>query len=275
MLYPDGALNIALRTTTHWLNVSWASQKRRVERTMAPLYAADITKVAPEVLSAARALPEDVILFTEFTVNGREVDLMALRPRPSAPCTLMVAEIKGACRPIRGTDNGPWEIQTENGSWEPWHTRYRDSSAYRQVVATANAVAEWLWLNQPRFLASNGGTLPKKAFSVWPDVIIESPPGVEHQLPLGPSSRYGGWFYGIEPWVQHVAAWSSRASVVSLTTDDVIRLAAALDLSPVHPPVSTAPAASMGCNAANAAGITAFVTWLSQLEHRLSALESR
>lgn len=237
---------------------------------MANIYIGDKSKIDQEVLAAVATLEDDFWVFAEFNSAGRNVDWFIARASTNDnPSVLIVTELKRVNRPLKGSIDGVWEKQTEEGTWEEiTTTNTRDRNYYWQAVNTANTLAEWLWNNQPLFREERPPVGSPNEFKIWPDLLLLSPPGIVHKLPLKPQSGYGMWLFSIPKWIEQIRSWRPRHGVV-LTSQDLHNLAHALDLQcldidvsaplPSPPPLSS-PAES-------------FLAWLNQLEERLSRVE--
>ena len=203
---------------------------------MSHIFAGELAKIDPEVLDALKELSDDFWIFAEFNV-GRNIDWFFVRPKEHEPATLILTELKRSTRPVRGSTDGFWERQAENGEWEELPANGKDMNFYWQTVNGANALADWLW-NFQRLYLDSAEVLPADQFRVWPNLLLLSPHGVQHRLPLGPTNKYGRWFYDIPSWLQHITAWNSRMGI-SLSPHDVANLADALQLEriwgPNHP----------------------------------------
>jgi hypothetical protein len=235
---------------------------------MAKIYAGELSMIDQEVLEALKRLPDSFWVFAEFNI-GRNIDWFIIRP--DSPSTLILTELKRINRPLRGAVNGLWEKQTATGEWEEVPANGSDTNAYWQAVNSANALADWLWNNQQLY-RDTADIRPSAEFRVWPDLLLLSPPGTIHRLPLAPPSRYGRWWFNLEDWLRHVRGWTPRTGV-NLTATEVANLVEALRLTeiwsggdlPSEPPqmveyqIASAPAN--------------FVTWLQSLEQRIFRLE--
>lgn len=239
---------------------------------MAHVYAGELSMIDQEVFDAIKRLPDSFWAFAEFNI-GRNVDWFIVRP--DEPSTLILTELKRASKPLRGAVNGLWEKQSPTGEWEELPANGTDTNPYWQAVNSANALADWLWNNQQLYRETND-IRPSGDFRVWPDLLLLSPPGTQHRLPLAPPSRYGRWWFNVEEWLRHVDGWTPRTGV-RLTPREVENLAESLRLTeiwsggevsgglrpavePIEPPVSTFD-------------VYSFATYLQGLEERLARLE--
>jgi hypothetical protein len=255
---------------------------------MAHIFAGELAKIDEEVFEALKELPDEFWIFAEFNV-GRNIDWFFVRPKLNEPATLILTELKRSTRPIRGTTDGFWERLAENSEWEELPANGKDMNYYWQTVNGANALADWLW-NFQRLYLEGPEVLPADQFRVWPNLLLLSPLGVQHRLPLGPTNKYGRWFYDIASWLQHVTAWNSRMGI-TLTPRDASNLADALQLERIWGPTNVAVAPAMAADAPQAhisdvsenyavgAGSNsepaAFISWLQQMEHRIARIEQR
>jgi hypothetical protein len=236
---------------------------------MAKIYAGELSMIDQEVLEALKRLPDSFWVFAEINI-GRNVDWFIIRP--DNPSTLILTELKRVNRPLRGAVNGLWEKQTATGEWEEVAANGSDTNAYWQAVNSANALADWLWNNQQLY-RETADIRPSAEFRVWPDLLLLSPPGTLHRLPLAPPSRYGRWWFNLEDWLRHVRGWTPRTGV-NLTAAEVGNLVEALRLTeiwsggdmPGEPPqpVEHQPASEPAT----------FVSWLQTLEQRIFRLEA-
>jgi hypothetical protein len=240
---------------------------------MARVYAGELSKLDEEVLEAVKRLPDDFWALAEFNI-GRNVDWFIIRPKQYEPSTLIVTELKRSTRPVRGSIDGMWERMNEALEWEEIPANVKDLNYYWQSVNTANALADWLWNFQRLYLDSEE-IKPPDQFRVWPNLLLLSPAGVQHRLPLGPSNKYGRWFYAIEQWLQHVVGWNSRMGI-SLTHDEVARLVEALQLEPIWVPENRpAPVRELVQADGHGDELSTFLTWLTRLEQRVSRIEEQ
>lgn len=237
---------------------------------MSSIYVGDPSRVNRDVLEKTKELPNDFFVFAEFTI-GRNVDWLIIRPTQLS--TLILTEVKVVARPIQGDVNGPWEQLNEAGVWEELPARGKDINYYWQAVNTANALAEWLWNNQARYL-EGGEIRPVEQFRVWPDLLLLSPPGVTHRLPLGPPNRFGRWWYNLDQWLNHVRDWQPRSGL-ALTPREVANLAETLGLEQVWEGDRRDSVAGNHQSPAAADALAGFVTWMRDLDARLRRLEER
>jgi len=175
---------------------------------MARVFIGDSSKVDPDVLAAVHSLPDDFWVLGEFTLR-RNYDWFILRPFDNAPAALILAEVKRQSRPLRGTINAPWEEALEGGEWEAIRpANQSDRNFYWQAVNAANSLSEWLHNNEPVFNDTLQGVWTE--VRVWPDLLILSPPGTTHALPLRPDSGFGSWFFDLDRWINHLLTWRPR-----------------------------------------------------------------
>jgi hypothetical protein len=259
---------------------------------MAQIYVGNPALVDDEVLNAVKTLPDDFWVFAEFDCI-RNVDWLIIKQLSDGKSALIVTELKRVSLPLRGGDNGPWERQASSAQWETiTSTNSDDVNYFAQAVNTANALKRWLWLNHPRFLEQQHITPEIRAdenrFRVWPNLLILSPPGVTHQLPIGPTSGYGRWYTRIDDWLSNLKSWNPPEVErrISLARAEVITLADHLSLRPMTPKVSSDAAASVastvdethpqaGKQAQEVQEPVAFLQWLEQLADRVSKMELR
>ena len=233
---------------------------------MARIFAgADRKQIDTEVLEAFKALPDDFWVFAEFTI-GRNIDWFFVHPSSDGrTMALIMVELKRSSGPLAGDVNNTWR-QWTGDSWRELVPGGPSRNYYWQAVEAANELKEWLWNNQRRY--RNGAEiLPPDAFKVWPDLLILSPPGVTHQLPLKPPNNFGRFLSSIEECVRHVASWNARErNLVPLTEGELERLAEALGLEQVWPPAGQ-PAAQAEPD------LRQVLALLQRLDERLQRLE--
>jgi hypothetical protein len=243
---------------------------------MAHVFIGNRSRVEREVLDAVSRLPDEFWVFAEFDV-GRNVDWFVARAvpderPPNAASTLIAMEVKRVSRPLRGlSSDAPWEIEDQPGTWMAVEPSNGDDRNYHwQAVNTANAVAQWLWHNQ-RLYREAADVRPQEEFGVWPDLLMLSPPGLSHRLPLGPTNRYGGWWYTADEWVNHVLGWRARSERIALTQTELSALADALRLERVQQaqPQNAAVVDDLGPE------LRGFVGWMAELSQRVRTLEAR
>jgi hypothetical protein len=241
---------------------------------MARIYAGELSMIDPEVLDALKQLPDTFWVFAEFNI-GRNIDWFVVRP--DNPSTLILTELKRVNKPLRGSVNGLWEKMNGEGEWEEVPANGSDTNPYWQAVNSANALADWLWNNQQLY-RETADIRPSADFRVWPDLLLLSPPGTLHRLPLAPPSRYGRWWYNLDEWLRHVRGWTPRTGI-HLIDQEIVNLIDALRLTEIWAGGDVAPPAlpSMDIPAPGRAGPSqepaAFATWLQGLEQRVVRLE--
>jgi hypothetical protein len=201
---------------------------------MAHIFAgADRRQLDPEVLEAFKALSDDFWVFAEFTLS-RNIDWFIVHPHPSGTLALIAIELKRTGQPFTGDLNNAWKQWSPEG-WRDLVLSGPYRNYYWQAIEAANTLKEWLWKNQRRYRA-NQALLPQEAFKVWPDLLILSPPGTKHLLPLQPPNNFGKLLYSLDECVRHVASWKSRQlALVPLAGEEMVRLAEALGLEQIWP----------------------------------------
>lgn len=241
---------------------------------MAKIYAGDTTLVDGEVMAAVERLPDDIYCFFEFTI-ARNVDLFLLRSHGEAPAALIMTELKRTNEPLRGGLNGPWERLNARGDWEIFNPSSRDCNPYQQAVHTANSLSMWLWNNQARF-RRDPEILPERAFRAWPEVLILSPRGVAHRLPVRPDNRYGSFFRDLEQWTTALLHWQPREGV-ALTTAEIEALAEILGLQRLAgaAPIAAVPTSLPVVNATREELWAALHALTARVEHLEAELEAR
>lgn len=239
---------------------------------MAQIFAGNLSQVDPDILDQVQTLPDDFWVFAEFDATGRNIDWFISRAVPAGAgqdqhSTLIVTEQKRVARPIDGTTDGPWRVQTEVGTWQEIEPPNReDLNYYWQAVHSANSLAHWLWSNQRRYMG-NAELRPQQEFKVWPDLLIVSPPDVIHRLPVQPPSRFGQWWFEPETWLRHIESWMPRVGV-PLGKEQLSQLAETLGLSPIETSQST-PASDQPKT------LDDFLSWMKQLPEQMAHLEER
>jgi hypothetical protein len=243
---------------------------------MSRIYAGDMASIDTEVLEALKALPNDYWVLAGFTV-GREVDWLIIRTaRPMEHSAIIITELKRYEHSIRGiSQDAVWERQDIEGDWHPIEGSYSDRNPYWQAVNGANALKHWLWNNQRLYLGNNGHSLERAEdeFGAWPIVLILSPPGVQHLLPLRPTSRYGAWVYDLDRWLSMLQSWRPRKGV-GLSSADMTKLVTSLGLEEVHrgPEEETfeEPEDMM-----HGDPLSQFMGWLQEMNSRVQELTER
>jgi hypothetical protein len=235
---------------------------------MARIFAGELSMIDQEVFDVLKRLPDAFWVFAEFNI-GRNIDWFIIRP--DSPSTLILTELKRINKPVRGAVNGLWEKQGHDGEWIEIPANASDTNPYWQAVNSANALADWLWNNQQLY-RETADIRPSSDFRVWPDLLLLSPQGTIHRLPLAPPSRYGRWWFNIDEWLRHVRGWTPRTGV-TLTHPEVANLVDALRLTEIWsggdlqveplPPLEI----SVSQEPAN------FASWAQALEQRVARLE--
>ncbi len=195
---------------------------------------ADRRQIDPEVLEAFKTLPDEFWVFAEFTLS-RNIDWFIVHPDANGTLALIVIELKRTGQPFAGDINSVWKQWTPEG-WRELLLSGPYRNYYWQAVEAANKLKEWLWNNQRRYRTSQD-LLPQDAFKIWPDLLILSPPGTNHQLPLQPPNNFGKFLYSLEECLRHIATWKSRQlALAPLVPAEMLRLAEALGLEQIWPP---------------------------------------
>ncbi|HEY8596861.1 MAG TPA: nuclease-related domain-containing protein [Thermomicrobiales bacterium] len=211
-----------------------ASRKKGADRSMPHIFAgADRQQIDPEVLEAFKTLPDDFWVFAEFTMS-RNIDWFVIHPNADGTLALIVIELKRTGLPLAGDINNVWKQWTPEG-WRDLVLSGPYRNYYWQAVEAANTLKEWLWNNQRRFRLRQD-LLTQDAFKVWPDLLILSPQGINHQLPLQPPNNFGKFIFTLSDCLRHITTWKSRQlSLVPLVDEELLRLAEALGLERVWP----------------------------------------
>jgi hypothetical protein len=240
------------------------------------IYTGDMASVDTEVLEVLKTLPNDYWVLAGFTV-GREVDWLIVRTaRPMEHSAIIITELKRYEHSIRGvSQDAVWERQDIDGEWHPIEGGYADRNPYWQAVNGANALKHWLWNNQRLYLGNNGHGIERAEdeFGAWPIVLILSPPGVQHLLPLRPTSRYGAWVYDLDRWLSMLQSWRPRKGV-GLSSADMTKLVTSLGLQEVHRgPEDETYEPSMEAMPGDAP--VQFMAWLQEMNARVMELSER
>ncbi len=237
---------------------------------MARIFAGELGMIDQEVLDTLKRLPDSFWVFAEFNI-GRNIDWFIIRPE--APSTLILTELKRISRPIRGAVNGLWEALSGTGEWGDLPTNGTDTNPYWQAVNAANALADWLWNNQQLY-RETADIRPAAEFRVWPDLLLLSPPGTVHRLPLAPPSRYGRWWFNTDDWMRHIRAWTPKTGV-TLSSQEVVNLIESLRLTEIWSggEVALPPLPSIGATPSTDSA-SAFVGWLQGLDQRITRMEN-
>ncbi|MCA9877705.1 MAG: hypothetical protein KC442_07985 [Thermomicrobiales bacterium] len=215
---------------------------------MAHIFIGNRTMVDAEVLEAVEHLPDDFWVFAEFTMGTRNVDWLVIRPvaddaPPDLHATITVTELKRTNNVLEGGDQGPWR-ELKDGDWsEIVPSNKADQNYYWQLVNTCNECRDWMFSNHRRFIPAPK-TVTVHSFRPWPMLLILSPPGVEHRLPLYPQSRYGSYHFDLGSWLNKLLAWKSREGV-KMTASEVGDLARILNLQ-AHVPSANAANGQVG-----------------------------
>lgn len=245
---------------------------------MARIFAGELSMIDQEVFDTLKQLPDSFWVFAEINI-GRNIDWFIIRP--DNPSTLILTELKRINKPLRGAVNGLWEKQSSTGEWEEVPANGTDTNPYWQAVNSANALADWLWNNQQLY-RETAEIRPSADFRVWPDLLLLSPSGTQHRLPLAPPSRYGRWWFNVDEWMRHVRGWTPRTGV-GLSHQEIRNLIDALRLTEVWagngdepeeqpallPVLSTQPLDTTPSNEP-----LSFASYLQNLEQRIARLES-
>lgn len=197
---------------------------------MSHIFVGDMGTVDKEVLDRLQQLGDDFWVIAATSVE-REIDWLVIRTMPNGHSAIIVTELKRYNEPIRGiSQDSTWERQTIDGSWHPMNG-HNDRNPYWQAVNTANTLKQWLW-NHQDLIRDNASRENEDQFGVWPLLLILSPEGVRHQLPVRPTSRYGAWVFDLDRWVNMLESWKPRKGV-AFTDKDMTRLVGVLGLTEV------------------------------------------
>lgn len=235
---------------------------------MAHVFVGNRVRINEEAMATVRSLPDTFWAYAEFNIN-RNIDWLIVRYNRDQPTLFILTETKVVSRLIRGTDNGPWEQQTEMGDWQAIQPSNRDDANYYwQAVNTANELKYWLWLNQPRYREAGSVNRPQEDFNVWPDVLLLGPPDLRHQLPLKPSSGFGLWLYSTDSWKQQLMSWRPKPGIV-LTEQELDDLGRAFNLEQLPSEPQPVPLEYPALSSP----LVPLAEWMGQYEDRLSRME--
>jgi hypothetical protein len=204
---------------------------------MAHVFCGDTSRVDAEVLAAVKTLPNSYWVLAEFDLS-RNIDWFIIRAsQQSEPSLLILTELKRAGQALEGDINGAWSMWSPDlGRWVVYEGNEQSMNPYWQAVDTGNALKEWLWNNQTRYMERGPyGNENEESFKIWPDLLILSPPTVHHRLPFRPSNGYGRWFYDIEQWMRHIESWRPKDSNIDLRANEIQRLTEILSLTRIWP----------------------------------------
>ncbi len=204
---------------------------------MAHLFVGNQQMVDREVLRLLSGLPDDFRVYGEFDCNRRNVDWLVIRVVPDdRPAhrfsTVILTELKRTEAQLAGGEYGRW-TETRNGiSRDIVPGNAQDENYWRQLINTVNQLRAWLFANQPRFMDPDGLLTTEQDVKVWPNLLIVSPPDVQHRLPLVPVNRFGAFHFNLQDWCDKLVAWSPREGL-RITAAEADRLAEVLGLQPV------------------------------------------
>ena len=97
------------------------------------------------LLEIERLLANDgkqAIAFANFEIESRQIDLLV-----ATDSVALVIEAKGYSRPIRGGENGDWQVQLASGRWKDFRNPYRQ--ALGATLEVKNAAARFAGTNAP------------------------------------------------------------------------------------------------------------------------------
>lgn len=173
--------------------------------------------------------PDSYVLLSNFTVGGREIDLLTLKEG-----AIFLCECKWVNGPVQGGINGEWQVQAADG---PRPVNACRENPYQQMVQSFYALSNWLEGHKDDFLSdgkkeqlvfrtdrntSNGAQRVRirSLLVFYPDLDPASELELDWKvLPLG--------YPALMPYV--VEEQTARAD---LTLEEMRALAAALGLSP-------------------------------------------
>ncbi|HEV2529628.1 MAG TPA: hypothetical protein VGT61_14365 [Thermomicrobiales bacterium] len=246
---------------------------------MAHLFVGNQHMVDREVLRMLSELPDDFRVYGEFDCNRRNVDWLVIRIVPDdRPAhrysTVILTELKRTEAQLAGGEYGRW-TETRNGIVRdivPGNAQ--DENYWRQLINTVNQFRAWLFANQPRFMEADALFASEQDVKVWPNLLVVSPPDIQHRLPLVPVNRFGAFHFSLRDWCDKLVAWSPREGL-RITAAEADRLAEVLGLQPVASerppdrPMTSAPSVSTilahDVTADPAPAVTGTVDWLNGL----------
>ena len=145
-----------------------------------------------ERLLAADGRP--AIVFANFEIGSRQIDLLV-----ALDGLTLVIEAKGFTRPVRGGENGPWQVYLASGHWKEFRNPYRQ--ALDAALAVKNAAGEFAGTDPPYIDAAvvfaPGIPSGSQAFPGNGKVSVIGHDGLETEL--GKGTR-GAW--PVERWRQ-------------------------------------------------------------------------
>ena len=89
--------------------------------------------------------PDTHVLLSNFTVGGREIDLLTLKEG-----AIFLCECKWVNGPVRGGINGDWQVQADDG---PRPVNACRENPYQQMLRSFYGLANWLEGHKTRFLS--------------------------------------------------------------------------------------------------------------------------
>lgn len=196
---------------------------------MARIYAGELTRIDVDVLERLQQeLPDDFYVFAEVNV-GRNVDVFVIRPMGSRPAVMVAAELKRVFRPLKGSTDGVWKEKGADGVWRTISPSNRqDINHHWQSVNATNALRRWLWLNQSRFRSSKS-SVPGSQMRAWPHLVLYGLPREAHELPDGPITRFGEWFFNVGAWIDSLSRQKAYEGM-PVSDQEIERLIEALGL---------------------------------------------
>ncbi|MBM3942802.1 MAG: hypothetical protein FJ316_07765 [SAR202 cluster bacterium] len=245
---------------------------------MSRIFLGDVTKVDAEVLQKAKTLSDEFDVLFEFSKPGRNVDLLIVKHSREGGSALLLTEVKRTSRPVFGEVDGIWHAHNhDTGQWEPILLTNHDTNWYWQAVNTVNTLKQWLWSNQA-LIFEDGGMQRREQndFRIWPDLLILSPAGIHHRLPMKPTSGFGSWWTDLDRWAQHLLGWMPN-SPITLTKTEVNNLVKLLGLRQVWPesPQAATQEPKVEDTITLEDALTTLASYLRDLDRRVKLLEEQ
>ena len=132
------------------------------------------------------------IVFANFEIGSRQIDLLA-----ALDGLALVIEAKGFTRPVRGRENGPWEVHLSSGHWKEFRNPYLQ--ALNAALEVKNAAGDFDRTDPPYINAAvvfaPGIPSGSQAFAGNRKVAVIGQDGLGTEL--GKGTR-GGW--SVDRW---------------------------------------------------------------------------
>jgi hypothetical protein len=232
-----------------------------------------------DVATAAASLSDDYWCLFEFDIPLANVDCLIIkaaeeRTNPETASTFLLTEVKHVSGRLRGLEYSEWSI-IRNGIEEPYATgNDKDVNPWAQTLRALNLFKDWFASNHTVFM-EEGRYYNSDDIKIWPYLlIIRNDSDERHQLPTGPSNKFGSMMFSVDQWVSNVRNWQPRVGI-QLTRADVQGLVQALGLNEWSAPVTAVPAPSPIAVSGNGHWMDHMATWIADVERRLALLEQQ